>query len=67
MGQAWGKPTRISDIWWFPKIGIPPVIIHFRLGFYAIGVPPWPWKPPYDGEVNTGYFAGYFMEDHRKI
>ena len=39
-------------IWTFPKMGVPLVILHFRLGFYtmnqpAIGVPPWLWKPPY--------------------
>ena len=46
--------------WWFPKIGLPPVIIHFRLvfsiffheinPFSELGVPPWLWKPP-DGSL----------------
>ena len=36
-------------------MGVPPVIIHFRLGFSLInnpfGVPPWLWKPPYSQGV----------------
>ena len=37
--------SRYSSIWWFPKIGVPPVIIHFTRIFPsknhpAIGVPP---------------------------
>ena len=37
--------------WGFPKIGVPLVLIYFRLGFSlinhpAIGVSPWLWKPP---------------------
>ena len=40
----------LNSTWRFPKIGVPLVIIHFRLGFSitnqpAIGVPPWLWKP----------------------
>ena len=39
-----------EHIWRFPKIGVPPFIIHFRLGFSivnppAIGVPPF-WETP---------------------
>ena len=40
-------------IWWFPKIGAPPVIIlildwdiFHEINQPAIGDPPWPWKPP---------------------
>ena len=25
--------------WWFPKMGVPPVIIHFRLGFSIVNDP----------------------------
>ena len=47
----------VSPYYGCPEIGVPPVIIHFRLGFPminqpAIGVPPWLWKPPY---VNQNF------------
>ena len=36
--------------WWFPEIGVPPVIISFIDGFslvnHSFWVPSWPWKPP---------------------
>ena len=40
-----GMPLFNRNIWWFPQIGVPPVIIHF-MGFSlrnhpAMGVPPW--------------------------
>ena len=35
---------------WFPELGVPPVIIRFRLGFSLINhpfwIPPWLWKSP---------------------
>ena len=46
-------------IWRFPKIGVPPVLIHFFIGIpwnkpsSVFGVPPWLWKPPYGGFTNT--------------
>ena len=41
-------------IWWFPEIGVPPVIMNFRRIFpypsSVFGVPPWRrWKPPSGG------------------
>ena len=31
--QDFFHPYLSIHIWWFPKMGVPPVIIHFRLGF----------------------------------
>ena len=53
---CWSSRCLHNNIWGFPKIGLPPVIIHFErwdfLLFFtkqllAIGDPPWLWKPPY--------------------
>ena len=48
----------------FPKIGVPPVIIHFNKNVPyrnhpAMGVPPWPWKPP-----NDNYHVGELRRQH---
>ena len=46
------------DIWRFPEIGVPLVIIHLRLGFSKlIGYPQFR-KPPYEFGYNT-------VEDHK--
>ena len=52
MGPILDIPLITSPTWSFSKIGLPPVIIHFRLGFpwnqpsSDKGAPPWLWKPP---------------------
>ena len=38
-------------IWWFPEIGVPPVIIHFWLGFSFRNHPL--WGTPIDGNPKT--------------
>ena len=42
---------QIMDIWRFPEMGVPPVIIHFRLEFSIVNNPfsgyPHLWKPSY--------------------
>ena len=45
------KTVVTMVIWWFPKIGVPPVLIHFRLRFSLINHPLLGyhnlWNPPF--------------------
>ena len=41
-------------IWWFPEIGVPLKIIHFRLGFYSDINQPFGGTPIY-GNPHIGY------------
>ena len=48
--NEWGNIPIFIDIWRFPEIGVPPVIIHFSRIFpykpSILGIPHL-WKPPY--------------------
>ena len=51
------------DKWWFPKIGVPQVIIHFRIVLChkpssVFWVAPWLWKPPNQPWSNPPIFPG---------
>ena len=48
-------PIQIIKIWWFPKIGVPLLIIHFSRMFHEINHPFWDthlWKSPNDTVVQ---------------
>ena len=58
-----------SMIWWLPKIGLPPVIIHFRWGF-SIGNHPAMGDPPMETSISQGHSAapsGFQRERKRLI
>jgi hypothetical protein len=48
--------------WWFPKIGVPQVIIHFRIVLChkpssVFWVAPWLWKPPNHGQTHPFFLV----------
>ena len=60
-------PVRFLPDWWFPEVGVPPAIIHFRLGLSRsqkpsseLGVPPWLAEPPI-WDPSHGPILSFYM------
>ena len=50
------KYSNLSNVWRFPKTRAPKKIIHgFSINNPAIGLLPWPWKPPWKDVPQPRY------------
>ena len=53
---------KIVGIWSFPEIGVPPAIIHFRLGFPIVNQPFWGHR--IYGNLNLLEMESFFVLCH---